>query len=58
LVAAQRSFDITRRRSERKRDAVPNAAPTLRTIDPTRRRTCIFGSLAGNIASPGPVVVF
>jgi hypothetical protein len=49
---------MTLRRSERNRDAVPNAAPTLSTIDPTRRRTCIFGSLAGNIASPGPVVVF
>jgi len=41
------------RRSERKRDAVPNAAPTLRTIDPTRRITCIFGSLA-RTPFPGP----
>jgi len=49
---------MTLRRRERNSDAVPNAAPTLRTIDPTRRRTCIFGSLAGNTAVPGPVVVF
>ena len=43
---------MTLRRRERKRDAVPNAAPTLRTIDPTRRRSCIFGSLAGNTTVP------
>jgi hypothetical protein len=49
---------MTLRRRERNRDAVPSAAPTLRTIDPTRRRNCIFGSLAGDIAVPGPVVVF
>jgi hypothetical protein len=45
------------RRRERKRDAVPRAAPTLRTIDPTRRRSCIFGSLAGNSTGPARVVV-
>jgi len=45
------------RRRERKRDAVPSAAPTLRTIDPTRRRSCIFGSLARNETLPALVVV-
>jgi hypothetical protein len=40
------------RRRERKRDAVPRAAPTLSTIDPTRRRNCIFGSLAGITSVP------
>jgi len=34
------------RRRERKRDAVPKAAPTLRTIDPTRRSSCISRLLA------------
>jgi hypothetical protein len=45
------------RRRERKREAVPRAAPTLRTIDPTRSRSCIFGSLARNFAVPASVVV-
>jgi hypothetical protein len=32
------------RRRERKRDAVPSAAPTLKTIDPRRRSSCIWVS--------------
>lgn len=56
-VPGQRSFDMILRRTERKRDAVPSAAPTLRTIDPTRRISCIFGSLARNCKVPAQVVV-
>lgn len=40
--------------TERNRDAVPNAAPTLRTIDPTRSRSCIFNSLGTEPIGSGP----
>ena len=50
-------MDMILRRSERKRDAVPSAAPTLSTIDPTRRISCIFGSLARKTILPARVVV-
>jgi len=56
-VPRQRSFDMILRRRERKRDAVPRAAPTLKTIDPTSRRSCIFDSLAPNPTVPARVVV-
>jgi len=49
---------MTLRRSERNRDAVPSAAPTLRTIDPTRRRTCIFRLLGRKNHCTGHVVIF
>lgn len=39
---------------ERNNEAVPSAAPTLRTIDPTRRRSCIFNSLGTEPSGSGP----
>jgi hypothetical protein len=45
------------RRRERKRDAVPNAAPTLRTIDPTRRSSCISRLLGAKPSVPAQAVV-
>jgi hypothetical protein len=45
------------RRRERKRDAVPRAAPTLRTIDPTRRSSCISRLLGSKPSVPAQAVV-
>jgi hypothetical protein len=46
------------RRRERTREAVPRAAPTLSMIDPTRRRSCIFDSLATNQKNPADGIAY